>query len=219
MTKDPFLVHESVEQGSEEWFQIRKGRATASKASMVLTPTGRPSSSRVKYMRQLTAECLVDDPLEFMGNKFTDWGNEHEAEAREFFQARTGLTVKEVGFCTRPDKIIGCSPDGLILDESGQWAGGLEIKCPSRDKHVEYVMEGELPSEYKLQVHWSLAVTKLPYWYFVSYFPGLEPLILKVDADGFTSKVKLAQDDFIKEYSVIRPEVIAAITLKEEAVA
>jgi hypothetical protein len=53
----------------------------------------------------------------FAGNKFTDWGNDHENEARELFESMMGYQVTEVGFVTRDDKIIGCSPDGLIMDE------------------------------------------------------------------------------------------------------
>lgn len=207
-------IYDNLIQGSEEWFQARKGRATASKASMVLTPTGKPSASRIKYMRSLAAECVVDDPMEFMGNKFTDWGNEHESDARALFSRESGLQVKEVGFCVRKDNIIGCSPDGLILCPDNGFSAGLEIKCPSRDKHVEYIMEGELPSEYKLQVHWSLAVTGLPKWWFMSYFPGLNPFIFLVERDEFTEKVESVMDEFIVEYAEERARVLDKIIPK-----
>jgi len=195
------IVYENLIQGSEEWFQVRKGRATASQAKLVLTPTGKLSSSRIKYCWKLAAECLVDDPMEFIGNKYTDWGNDHEPDARELFEKTMGCEVHEVGFCTREDGVIGFSPDGLIKNHLDQWGSGLEIKCPSRDKHVEYVMAGTLPDEYKLQVHWSLAASGLTRWWFMSYFPGLKPLIIHVDADDFTEKVKVAQDDFLIDYA------------------
>lgn len=205
------IVHEHLRQGSEEWLDIRKGRATASEAKSILTPTGKESDSRLKYMRKLARECACDNPLEWFGNKYTEWGNEHEQEARELFEDKTGLMVHTVGFCTREDGIIGFSPDGLIMDSDGAWKQGLEIKCPAPDTHVEYLLEGELPAEYKLQVHWSLAASGLQAWYFMSYFPGLNPFIIRVETDEFTQKVKDAQDDFIIDYAPERERVLNAI--------
>ena len=47
------IVHDDIKQGSEAWEQIRLGRATASQASNILTPTGKLSTSRIKYARKL----------------------------------------------------------------------------------------------------------------------------------------------------------------------
>jgi putative phage-type endonuclease len=188
-------------QGSEEWLKIRKGRATASEASKILTPTGKPSAQSITYMRKLARETFMDDPQEWTGNKFTDWGNEQEPHARAAFAARTGWEVAEVGFCQRADGApIGCSPDGLVV-AGDKYTAGLEIKCPQVDTHVNYVMEGVLPDAYKLQLHWSMAVTGLKTWHFMSYFPELEPLLLTVQWDDFTDKVRAAQDDFVRSYA------------------
>lgn len=207
------IVAESMDQGSEAWFAIRKGRATASQFSKILTATGKVSSQAEAYMRKLTRECVCDDPMEFQGNKYTDWGNDKEPEARQYFSEITGLTVDEVGFVSRADFApVGCSPDGLITDpDDGRYVGGLEIKCPQVDTHVGYVMEGVLPDAYKLQVHGSMAVSGLPYWYFMSYFPGLNPLVLKVEWDDFTTTVSKALDDFVIRYAKTRKEVLSAI--------
>ena len=204
-------IHDKVEQGTEEWLQLRKGRATASEFSKILTPGGKMSKSAVGYMRKLARECVVDDPMAFEGNKFTDWGNKHEPEARDLFRQVMDLDVVEVGFCTRHDLLVGCSPDGLIHDGDGTWIGGLEIKCPTVDKHVDYKMEGILPDEYKMQVHGSMAVTGLPWWYFMSYFPGLEPLIIKVERNEFTESVSDALDQFVIDYKAERERVFDAI--------
>lgn len=191
------IVHEKMIQGSEEWLQIRKGRATASEASKILTVTGKPSAQALAYMRKLARETFVDDPQEWTGNKHTDWGNEQEPHARAAFESIKGLQVTEVGFCQRADGApIGCSPDGLIHN-----VAGLEIKCPQVDTHVGYVMEGVLPDAYKLQIHWSMAVTGLRTWWFMSYFPELNPLIIPVAWDDFTDKVRTAQDDFVRAYA------------------
>ena len=206
------IISENVEQGSEQWFNLRKGRATASQFKKILTPTGKKSASAKGYMRVLARECICADPMEFFGNKYTEWGNEHEPDARDLFETETGLKVHEVGFVNRADDApVGCSPDGLIMDDAGNYVGGLEIKCPQVDTHVGYLLDGELPSDYKMQVHGSMAVTGLPYWYFMSYFPGLNPLIIKVERDAFTDTVSTALDDFVIEYAAERERVLAAI--------
>jgi len=210
------IINENVEQGSEAWFKLRKGRATASRFKDILTPTGKQSASAIKYMRELSRECLVDNPLEFIGNKYTDWGNTHEPDARALFAERTGFDVREVGFVTRDDAVVGCSPDGLIYDYDGQPISGLEIKCPQPDKHVEHVMGGELPKDYKLQVHGSMAVTGFNDWWFMSYFPGLEPLIIRVERDDFTEKVESALDQFVIDYAEERQRVLDAVSPKSE---
>ena len=210
------IVLESVEQGSEQWLNMRKGKPTASEAKKIMTPKGALSKSRLAYMRKLCAECVIDDPMEFMGTKYTDWGQENEPLARAAFTDETGLSVSEVAFCTREDGVIGFSPDGLIKGDDGEWIAGLEIKCPSRDKHVEYLLDGVLPDDHKLQVHWSLAASGLDTWHFVSFFPGLQTFMIEVPRDSFTETVSQAQDDFLIEYAATRPAMIAAIELPME---
>ena len=205
------IVHDDIKQGSEAWEKVRLGRATASQASNILTPTGKLSASRVKYAQQIARECYVDDPYKFMGNADTDRGHENEGPARELFQSMMGYQVNEVGFVTRDDKIIGCSPDGLIMDENGEYTMGLEIKSPRIDEHVDYLMQGVLPKKYKIQVHWSMAVTGIKTWWFVSYSSGVNPLIVKVKADEFTDIVSRAQDDFIPEYREVAKQVKEAL--------
>ena len=212
------IVSESMEQLSEEWFLARKGRATASQFSKIFTPTGRVSKSSVSYMRKLARECVCEDPMEFQGNKHTDWGNDNEADARELFEKTMGLEVHEVGFCS-PDNgaPYGFSPDGLIKDADGEYYEGLEIKAPGVDKHVEYLLNGELPNEYKMQVHGSLAISGFNHWHFMSYFPNLTPLIIKIERDEFTDKLASALDDFVVDYAKERERVIEAILPKGDS--
>jgi len=207
-----FILLHNFPQGSEEWLQARKGRATASEAKNIITPTGKLSKSAIGYMRRLARECVIDDPMVFQGNRWTEWGNEFESEARLHFNDAMQLDAQEVGFCVNKENpYLGCSPDGLIQDADGNYIAGLEIKCPTVDTHVEYLMDGILPSEYAVQVHWSMMVTGIPVWYFISYFPSLNSLILKVEADDFTDKIKVAADDFVIQYAVEREKVLKAI--------
>lgn len=164
-------------------------------------------------MRRLARECVLDDPVQWGGNKHTEWGKEFESEARMMFAEHTGMAVDEVGLCVNRDNLIlACSPDGMIRGDYGlEYIAGLEIKCPSVDTHVDYVMEAVLPSEYAVQVHWSMMVTGLHHWYFMSYFPGLNPLILRVEYDEFTEKLKEAAEQFCIQYTAEKERVFQAI--------
>lgn len=101
---------EKVIQDSEEWFELRLGRPTASRFSGILTPKrGYLSASRWKDMDELIAETFTrpkDMVLsDFEGNKHTDRGTELEPEAREAFCELTNLDVRQVGFVTRGEEL------------------------------------------------------------------------------------------------------------------
>lgn len=203
------IVHEHIIQGSEDWFRIRKGKPTASRFSDIITAArGDLSKSSVRYIRELIGECFCPDFIGWTGNKFTDRGTELEPEARDAFTQLTGLTVRQVGFVTRDDTIVGCSPDGLLTDATGNYVAGLELKCPMPATHVGYVLDGALPNEYKQQVHGGMAVTGLNEWHFFSYFPGMKPHHVIVKRDDYTAKLSAAVDQFLIEYQAYRAAVI-----------
>ena len=50
------IVHDDIKQGSEAWEQIRLGRATASQASNILTPTGKQFKAAEHYVFSQTTK-------------------------------------------------------------------------------------------------------------------------------------------------------------------
>lgn len=209
-----------IPQQGEAWFKIRAGRPTASNFDRIITATGKDSSQWPSYATELTQQSAYRDLLlspSFNGNHDTDRGNELEPLAREEFARIMGLEVRQVGFVTNDDGIIGCSPDGLIY-HNGTPVAGLEIKCPRPEKHgidlVEGTLRGVMPSDHKPQVHGSMAVTGLSVWYFMSYCPPLPPLILKVTRDEYTAKVSDALDRFLMFYAEHRKVILPILTGK-----
>lgn len=201
-----------IQQGSEAWFSLRELRPTASNASRVITATGKDSSSWPGYVREMVDAKIRPRALReatmWTGNRHTDRGNEMEATARRIFTERMALEVAEVGFITRDDGVWGCSPDGLVL-QNGSVVAGLELKCPDGPKHLEHLDGGELPADYLQQVHCSMAVTGLPHWYFVSHCEYYEPLILRIDRDGYTAKVEDAMNRFQAFHEAERGRLMA----------
>ena len=203
------MILHDFEQYSTEWWAIRQGIPTASRASEIITAkTGVMSTSSFRYMNELIAEKygLGDPPIEP-----TEWmlrGTELEPEARRFFTFDTGMPVREVGFVTNDEGTAGASPDSLVLFDENEndrgvsgtdnFRAGLEIKCPKPSTHIGYLLNTfDLPDVYKQQVHFSLAVTGLDLWYWMSYHPELDPVLLEVKRDDYTAKVEKALHQFV----------------------
>ncbi len=121
-------------------------------------------------------------------------GNALEDAAREAYEIDCRLMVDQVGFLTTDDGLFGCSPDGLMA------LRGLEIKCPMPEKHVEYLLAGTLPDEYRGQVHGSMVIAELNEWDFWSYCPGYPPLHVRVTADAFTRDIRNGLEGLKAEY-------------------
>lgn len=166
------------EQGSPEWYAARCGIPTASKFDNIITTRGEPSKQREKYMYQLAGEAITGKKEENYQSEAMKRGTELEAEARQMFEIVTGLAVDTVGLCLSDSKAYGCSPDGLVGVDAG-----LEIKSPLMATQVAYLLNGKLPIDYFQQVQGSMAITGRPFWWFVSYYPGIKPLIIKVERD------------------------------------
>lgn len=188
------------EQNSPEWFAARCGHPTASCFDMILTPkTGKPSAQAQKYLYTLAGERLAGAKADSFQSAWMERGLEVEEEARNLFQMVRDVEVKQVGI-VYPDeqKLFSCSPDGLMESE------GLEIKCPAMHTHVGYLLSGCLPTEYIPQVQGSMLITGFFHWSFLSYYPGLPPLIVRVTRDDtFCAKLKVALDEFCNELDTI----------------
>ncbi|MCW1885600.1 YqaJ viral recombinase family protein [Luteolibacter flavescens] len=207
-----------MEQRTEQWFRARAGRPTASQFSRIVTPTGKDSEQWDDFALELVAQCIRPDEVEWTGNRHTDRGEELEPAARDLFREMMDLDVREVGFITRADEVIGCSPDALVYQRGAAHPlAGLEIKCPLAKHHARYLVEGVLPDAYRAQVHGSMAVTGLRWWYFMSYCPGLVPFVLRVEWDSYTDKLAGALDRFLVFYAERRKQVLPVLLGKEAA--
>lgn len=193
------MIWHDVEQGSSDWFDLRKGIPTASRFDMILTPkTEKPSSSQKKLICELIGEIMSQIPpegVENFTNRAVRWGLQCEQEARRYYTLERGLELKNGGFCQADDRRFGASPDSLIGED-----GVLEIKCPQSDTQAEYLLDGELPSAYRCQVHGHLIVTGRKWCDFLSYSPGLPALLLRVEPDAFTAKLKEALEAFYGDF-------------------
>lgn len=159
-----------MEQRSNEWFQTRLGKVTASRIAdlMARTKSGY-STSRANYMAELIAERLTGAKGESYQNSAMQWGTEQEPFARAAYETLKGVLVQEVGFVPHPIILnSGASPDGLVGDD-----GLVEIKCPYTATHLEFLTTGIIPEKYMLQMQWQIACTGREWCDYVSYDPRL----------------------------------------------
>lgn len=154
----------NIEQRTEDWYNIRKGKMTASSADTIIA-NGKGLET---YIYNLMAEYYSSAEKESYINADMQRGIDLEPEARLEFEFYTNLDVQEVGFIEY-NEFIGVSPDGLIGDD-----GLIEIKCPNDSVYFKLLLSDNIKPEYIAQMQMQLYVTNRQYCYFVSYNPNFE---------------------------------------------
>ena len=157
-----------MDQRSDEWFDIRKGKLTASNAQAI----GANGKGLETLVYQLLAEKYSNNK-EHYTNKDMERGIELEPLARDTYEIEQSK-VKEVGFIEL-DEFVGCSPDGLVSKD-----GGIEIKCPNDAGFFKLLVNGRgaIESKYLWQVQMTLYITKRSWWDLVFYNPNFNQNIL-----------------------------------------
>ena len=167
-----------MEQRSEEWYEARKGRVTASMVGAILGLS--PYMTREDAMRALVRESIGEE-REFKGNIATEYGTRNEPGALIEYRMETQHEVEVVGFVEREDW-AGASPDGLVGDH-----GGVEIKCPFslRDAKTPVAFKSiDEQAHYYAQVQFTLWVTGREWWHFFQWSPsGTKLEIVRRDVD------------------------------------
>ena len=159
-----------LEQGSDAWLLARCGKVTASRVAHIVAKTkSGVAASRVNYLAELVAERLTGRPAERFSNAAMQWGTTTEPDARAAYSFYTGADVKTVGLVQHPGiPMSAASPDGLVGDD-----GLVEIKCPNTATHIETLLGGAVPGNYRTQIQWQLACTGRQWCDFVSFDPRL----------------------------------------------
>ena len=196
-----------MEQRTEEWFQARLGKVTASRISDVIakTKTG-VSTSRQNYLIQLVSERLTGKKGDSYVNQAMLDGIEREDAARKLYEIKRNISVSEVGFFEHPVlSMSGASPDGAVHAEiEGKYAGLIEIKCPIETTHTNTLMSKSVPSKYIPQMQWQLACTGAKWVDFVSYNPNfpeeLQLFVARVDRnDAYIAELEAEVIKFLDE--------------------
>ncbi len=173
--------HWDVEQGSDAWLELRRGRITASDMHRLVTPAGKlcTGSKPHNYALELAAErvCGWTDPG--ASSATLERGHRDEILARELYRERVA-DVRECGFVVSDG--IGYSPDGVIM-RGGEAAGVIEVKSRVPRLHLEVVCEGQPDPDHVVQLQTALLVTGLPLVHYLSYCGGMPMAVVPVRRD------------------------------------
>lgn len=182
-------------QNSEEWYQARLGRVTASCFSDVMA--GGKGITRNKYMLRLAAERLTGMRQDSYSNAAMEAGHEFEPLARAAYEFEHDVAVEQIGL-VQSGEWIAASPDGLVGDN-----GLLELKCPYTTTHMQYWLDDRLPPEYRQQVQGQLWVSEREFCDFCSYDGRLKTKNLFVHRvmrdEKFIVEIKSAVNQFVEE--------------------
>lgn len=195
-----------MEQGTNEWYQIRKGKITGTTLKSVMgTPKARQDA-----MYEIIAERLTIGVEEDYENPM-DRGNRLEPDAIAMFELETGKQVERIGFAEdETNPMIANSPDGLIGETEA-----IETKCPQGKNYVKMWLTNLVPEEYEWQVvQYFIVNEKLEKLYFVGYRPEIDihPIhIIEVNRSDIEVKIKNAkkqQEAFLQEVESILSTLI-----------
>lgn len=158
-----------IEQRSDEWFEMRRGKATASRFKDILAKIGKgEAAARRNYRAQLVVERITGKTPDRFTSVAMVWGQETEDLARLMYSLKTGNKVTQVGFIEHTTLAAGASPDGLTPK-----LGCVEIKCLNTANHIEVLKTQNILPEYVPQVQGQLWIAARKWCDFVSFDPDM----------------------------------------------
>jgi len=146
----------------------RLGKVTGSRVNEIMPSlkTGAYSRSRRTYMLQLIAQRLTGRARQSFQTSAMKRGSDLEPEAKEAYEIATGNFVTDTEFVEHPIiDMFGASPDGLVEDKNIL----IEIKCMGDERHLDFLLTGEIPLQYQHQMIAQCACTGVPECDFVAY--------------------------------------------------
>ncbi len=194
------MIRHAVKQNTDAWLLLRSGKPTASEFDNLVSAKKfeiKRGEGPKSYLAQKVAEYWLGAPLpSFEGSFAMEQGKIREEQAVPWYSWNYNVELDRAGFVTTDDGRIGASPDALIGSTSG-----LECKCPNAETHVKYLLAGELPSDYVMQVQGSMFVTGRNEWQFLSFRPHFPPFVLTVDRDEkIQAALAEALDNFLHDF-------------------
>jgi hypothetical protein len=116
----------NVDQGSDDWKYMRKGKITMSNIGKVVDHAPYYKGTKEELALELTGKLKINySPTSL---KRMNKGTKYEPRVRDLLAKKLGCKISETGFAVwKKDPRFGASLDGIIDEDHG-----IEIKCPAR---------------------------------------------------------------------------------------
>lgn len=170
-----------VEQGSEEWHQLRRGIPTASMFHTLMVQND-TKAQRATYLNKLAGERITGEPAISFVNEYMQGGKDMEPEIRRQYAFLRDCEPMQIGF-VRNGK-CGASPDSLVGDD-----GMMEAK--KAEPHILIPMLIKLkadakyfPPQHRAQCQGNLMVAECEWIDLIVWaHPKMTPLIVRAERD------------------------------------
>lgn len=178
-------------------------------AAWLIAKLGKIGGTRLKQVFSTNNLDLVDELIAEMGSGITEEtyvtaamqrGIDLEPHVLKMFAKLYNAELEQPGLCVSDAMpYLVCSPDAFTKCREI----GVEVKCPSTKKHVQYIRQGTLPAEYKWQVvNYFLVNEKCKFVYFISFDdrykprPYFEILVSRADVHDLIDQALVALPKF-----------------------
>lgn len=216
------MIELTVEQGSLEWHMERAGRVTGTSLQSALgAKYSKPKDKwtlgdkkvQLTLSYELIAERMTEVQIVELNTAAVERGRELEPFAIKAVSKKKDINFEECGMLIsefHPE--FGFSPDAIYKTTQGVIVGGLETKCPSSKKHIEYLINGVVPSEYYWQVLSPFICSdEILWWDFASYDDR------NYECPLFCTRVHRDDvDEHIKQAREILSEYLLEVRVKHE---
>ena len=152
----------NVEQGTPEWFDLRKTRMTASRAQAI-SACGAGLETYIEE-KMMNLYMVPDEPG--YKNRAMQRGNDLEDSASFLYSIETGVQVKKVGFVIHSE-FVGCSPD-LFVGSKGM----AQIKCAENKEFFRLMRGGKVKPGDVWQMQMEMLVSEREWNDYVVYNPN-----------------------------------------------
>lgn len=191
-----------VEQGSQEWLDLRCAIVTCSELNSLLVNGKGPGgfgAGAITYMDTLIGESFTGEVAGgWSGNAHTERGHELEPMADDLYKERTGNDTERVSIILNHG--VGYSPDYIIGDN-----GLTEIKTKLPKYQVSVILADEIPKEHVAQCQGGLWVSEREWIDFISFWPGMPLFVKRVYRDEeMISRIESRVKDF---YEVMQERI------------
>ncbi len=178
-----------IEQNTDQWAELRKGKVTGSAISKVMANYGKAFSDPAKKLAVDIAVTELGGVIEpdNYSNSHMERGHEQEPIARMLYEQEYFCDVTNGGFYD--NGFTGCSPDGHVGSN-----GLAEIKSVIPSVQYKRFKSGTFDSTYKWQLVFNLKETDrewIDYISFCSGFPENKKLfVVRCYAEQFKAEFK-----------------------------